>query len=108
MTKTVAIFTQSYLIDIPNNIQDELNFVCGLTDEIEKLIQSKFPQVAYQSTQFGIYEPNVDNLGKCQKCGCWTTDSTQENRVKEVSNGAVVNGQLLCDVCLPSDHELAF
>lgn len=107
MTQKIAIFTQSYLSHIPSDV-DEEQFVFALSNEIEKLIEEKFSQVAWQSTRFGIYDPKVDNIGQCQHCGAWTSDRNKQNFVAEISVGAVVDGQLCCDLCLPSDHDLAF
>lgn len=53
-------------------------------------------------------EISTDNFGKCEGCGAWTSDHTKPDAVREVSNGAVVDGKWLCDVCLPDDHPNAF
>ncbi len=49
-----------------------------------------------------------DNIGRCASCGCFTSDYTKADAVRDVSNGAKVNGKWLCDVCLPQDHPNAF
>ncbi len=50
----------------------------------------------------------TENFGRCRLCGCPTSDKTQEHAVEEVSNGAIVDGDWLCDTCLPPDHPNAF
>jgi hypothetical protein len=48
------------------------------------------------------------NCGNCEKCGCWVTDLDKEGAISELNRGAVYDGKLLCDECLPPDHKYAF
>ena len=48
------------------------------------------------------------NCGRCAVCGGWVTDCARPDRIPELCNGAVVDGQLLCDDHLPPDHRWAF
>lgn len=50
------------------------------------------------------------NCGLCAHCGCWVSDRevALPKPISELSIGAVYQGQLLCDVCLPSNHSWAF
>lgn len=42
------------------------------------------------------------------KCGQWTTDREKPDSIVGLSNGATINGRLLCDECLPPKHKWAF
>jgi len=48
------------------------------------------------------------NAGQCSRCGQWTTDREASSPLRELCNGARIDGQLLCDDCLPADHRWAF
>lgn len=48
------------------------------------------------------------NCGKCRNCQTWATDKRYQNSVPELSNGAVVDNEWLCDLCLPKDHPNSF
>jgi len=60
------------------------------------------------SSSFGIYNSESDNVGQCVNCGAWMTDSEGNDPVKELSRGAKIDGNLLCDICLPKEHPIAF
>ena len=80
--------------------------------EIDRLIKSIAPKMLeneteYVSTQFLNLE-ECDNYGKCCNCGAWASDRRLKNFVKEFSNGAVINDDWYCDLCLPEDHENHF
>ena len=89
---------------------------CGLEqDEIERLASFLEKNVECNGNIFEwissepvIFDTEYDNIGKCVNCGTWTTDCDGRNPVKGVSNGAKINGILLCDICLPKDHSAAF
>lgn len=55
-----------------------------------------------------LLEPRNTNCGRCNNCNKWVTNREQEEHIDELNNGAIVNGQLLCDECLPEDHRWAF
>ena len=62
----------------------------------------------WYSTQEIILNPESMNCGKCACCGAWTTDMERADPVQGISHGAVVEGKLYCDECLPPDHPWAF
>lgn len=86
------------LMEITNRVEEAINreLGCQETDHL-----------GWQSTCPIDLDEQI-NCGHCANCGGWTTDCERTDRVPELSNGAVVNGQLLCDECLPSDHRWAF
>ena len=51
---------------------------------------------------------NNSNCGQCVKCHTWATDKRLDNSISELSNGAIVNKDWLCDLCLPKNHPNAF
>jgi hypothetical protein len=52
--------------------------------------------------------PEIMNCVKCSSCGAWTTDREKDEPIEGLTNGATVDGKLLCDECLPEDHKWAF
>jgi hypothetical protein len=48
------------------------------------------------------------NCGHCHNCNCWCTDKEKPNSISQLCNGAVYDGKLLCDECLPKNHRWAF
>lgn len=62
----------------------------------------------WQSTTELLLDPLTMNCGRCAKCRGWTTDREKPDPVAGLCNGATVNGELLCDECLPAGHRWAF
>lgn len=65
-------------------------------------------KAVWQSTSELYLDPKTMNCGKCAKCHGWTTDMEKLNYINGLCNGATVDGELLCDECLPEGHRWAF
>lgn len=97
--------------------EEEIN---GLSEEegLGKAIWEQLPfgeievdeahTLEWYSTREIILSPRTMNCGKCACCGGWTTDMEKADPVQGLSHGAVVDGKLYCDECLPPDHPWAF
>ena len=59
------------------------------------------------STRPELYDTDLHNIGKCAKCGAWTTDIDEDDAVFDVIPGAKIDDILYCDACLPKDHKWA-
>jgi hypothetical protein len=46
--------------------------------------------------------------GRCCNCGAWTSDTRDRRKVKELSNGAVLDGKWYCDLCLSDELQTIF
>lgn len=111
--KKTILVKVSYLVELP---KAKINSDDGLRDKIvNKLCDSRKVQIDgretilhWNSTSSLVLEPENLNCGKCSKCGQWTTDREKTDTVAGICNGATVDGKLLCDECLPSDHKWAF
>lgn len=112
--KTV-LFSVSYLIEVEDNLltgSDESevfkdNVFSKLSKNSWKKIDAKH-KANWNSSSFSILDPTRMNCGKCCRCGAWVTDREKSAPVVGLANGATVNGELLCDECLPKGHRWAF
>lgn len=111
--KKTVLIKVTYLVELS---EAEINSDDGMRDKIEnKLCEPRRLQIEdgekilhWNSTSSLVLEPENLNCGKCSKCGQWTTDREKPDKVAGICNGATVDGKLLCDECLPSDHKWAF
>ncbi|MMZ69382.1 hypothetical protein D1872_322140 [compost metagenome] len=65
-------------------------------------------KMKWESISTTVLDTTKMNCGRCNNCKSWVTNREEANPISELSNGAVVNGELLCDECLPEDHRWAF
>ena len=112
-SKKISLITVSYLVEI---LEEDLSNDDDLIDKITNhvcenknmIVNGKEIILEWNNTYSQILEPNEMNCGKCSECGQWTTDREKGNAIRGLCNGATVNGNLLCDDCLPTDHRWAF
>lgn len=71
-------------------------------------IEGKKVELQWIQTSANTLDEDKENCGKCSVCGAWTTDRDKDGCISELSDGAVFEGQLKCDICLPQDHRWAF
>src|SRR5262249_40569871 len=104
--------TLTVLVDVPaetagDGSSDELyELTLRLQDAVEQIESPFTPK--WNSTELLILDSNAMNCGRCKGCGCWASDREKAGFLSALNIGAVVNGDLLCDECLPPDHPLAF
>lgn len=111
--KETVLIKVSYLVELP---EEDINSVDGALDKImtkagndEKvLIDGKTFDLKWIETSSHALDIDNENCGRCANCGGWTTDREKPNYIPELCNGAIVDGKLLCDECLPPDHKWAF
>ena len=108
MIKKTVIIKVAYLIEL----QDEdgvLNRIMTRVGNDEKIpIDGQSFDLKWIATSSHTLDDANENCGKCSNCGAWTTDREKPNYIPELNDGATVEGKLLCDECLPSDHRWAF
>jgi hypothetical protein len=109
--KTVLIRTY-HLIEVD---EEELYKEDGLLDKIEKEISKDIElsigesvHMKWEGTSMTSLTPEIMNCGKCSCCGAWVTDREKADHIEGLCNGATVDGELLCDECLPEDHKWSF
>lgn len=94
-------------VAIANDITDEevmRNIVYKISDTInEYLISNHDIDISLLCTAFDKIQ-NETNLGQCAKCGTWVSDYMKPDRVSCTSNGENIDGQWLCDACIPKDN----
>lgn len=90
------IYHIAVVIDGDEDLQLEYNLE-------KRVVQSlKCTRAEYVSSWSEVLDGQ--NYGRCTKCGAWTSDWTKKMRISSFSNGAQVNGEWFCDLCLPEDH----
>jgi hypothetical protein len=101
--------TATFLYEIPDDLvyenEDEIYRKASF---IKKTFINGGDIFHLTSSVLSIYDTNKDNIGKCVNCGQWTTNREADNSIGSICNGAVVDGKLLCDDCLPKGHRWAF
>ncbi|WP_159066115.1 hypothetical protein [Deinococcus ficus] len=84
--------------------------IAALEQAIRALVESSGAAAAWVSTS--VAHVPTEASGQCHQCGAWTTDvmsPSREDRLRfHVSSGTFLEGNLLCDLCLPEDHPLHF
>ncbi len=83
---------------------EELSLEDRLSDGIQNLLDGQ-PAVLVSTTNEELIG---DNFGRCVKCGEWVSDCKKDNRIRWFSNGAQLDGNWYCDLCLPEDHSNHF
>lgn len=111
--KETVLINVSYLVELneeelmgDNSTIDKITSKIAQDEQIS--INEKNIELRWQSTSTYILDPSKSNCGKCTNCGAWVTDMEKSNPIPELVNGATVDGNLLCDECLPSEHRWAF
>ena len=110
--KTLLVRT-SYLIDIEDDLIEgydvdekiELHISNVLAKDVK--IDTTHTAIWSSCTHIVLY-PEENNCGKCVNCGGWTTDREKSGYISELGMGAIVDGKLLCDECLPRGHKHSF
>jgi len=110
-----ALFTVSYLIEIEDSLlknnEESEKFKNLIFEKLSKNQRKKIDEThiaRWNSSSFIVLDTEKLNCGKCSMCGGWTTDKEKGNSIDRLSNGATVEGELLCDECLPRGHRWAF
>ena len=110
-----VMITVSYLAEIPEEIagdEEALNTLLdGFSDALSgdrsaEVAGTEYP-LDWVSADTKLLDPETENCGRCAKCGILVTDMEEENPIEGLVAGATVNGQLLCDECLPLGHPWA-
>lgn len=107
MNKKTYLVKVAYLIDLTEDEYRALDHTVmhSVTDEI---ILNEQHRLTWESSSTIMLDPTTMNCGRCSNCNAWATDREKPNHIDELNNGATVEGQLLCDECLPEDHRWAF
>lgn len=112
-SKKTVLINVAYLLELPEEeLKDENGLLDKLTNQIcsdKKLeVEQGEYELSWNTTTSLTLDSESLNCGKCSKCGQWTTDRDKKEAIKGLTNGASVDGKLLCDECLPSSHRWAF
>lgn len=112
--KTV-LFNVSYLIEVEDDLLNGSNDAEVFNENVfKKLAPNSWKKIdakhiaKWNSSTFLVLDPTKMNCGKCCRCGNWATDREKMDHIMGLTNGAAINGELLCDECLPEDHRWAF
>ena len=112
--KKALMYRISYLVEIEDSEAGEYE----LRRKLSSIMWERLPKeeialdenhaADWQSTTELLLNPLTMNCGQCARCRGWTTDREKPDPVAGLCNGATVDGELLCDECLPEDHRWAF
>jgi hypothetical protein len=113
--KKTVIINVSYLVELSDDELDLNNdnstldkIISEIGEDKNLLVNDRNIEFKWTRTSSLLLEPKEMNCGRCVSCGQWTTDKEKPNDIKEICNGATVDGRLLCDDCLPPNHRWAF
>ncbi|HEY9839260.1 MAG: hypothetical protein ACAI44_27895 [Candidatus Sericytochromatia bacterium] len=111
-----VLLSMNYLVELPETMLeaeysdlDRLeSYLSGLGESVRNLQLFSALKLSWCSSQRTMLDPGEMNCARCQVCGQWTTDREAPEPMPELCPGAVVDGALLCDECLPQEHPQAF
>lgn len=110
-----VLFSVSYLIEVEDDLLLGSHEAEVFNNHVfNKLSKNRWKKIdanhiaKWNSSSFLALDPMRMNCGKCCRCGVWVTDREKTDCIAGLTNGAVVNGELLCDECLPINHRWAF
>lgn len=109
--KISVLLNVSFLFEADENeLNEDFNNYDKLQNEIIKKVEEigKDYNLKWESSQQIVLDEKNMNCGHCVNCGCWVTDLDKEATISGLNRGAIHNGKLLCDECLPKDHKHAF
>jgi len=110
--KKTILISINFLAEVPSHIANDFDFnefdriVNDLTDAIEA-VENRF-NLSWESTRTLLLNESTMNCGRCASCGRWVSDREIDNFIEQLNIAATVNGDLLCDECLPNNHRWAF
>jgi len=104
----IFIHRSSYLLEMDNHFQFDKDKIELMASCLEQDVNSNGFYLKWSSSSTAFYDTEVDNIGKCSNCGCWTTDIDQNDVISDVSRGARIENLLYCDLCLPKNHPIVF
>ena len=84
-----------------------------IQNEIEDILEKSLEESQYHSNA-EIVSVQIDdiskntNYGRCVICRDWASDKRQKDSVSQFSNGAKIDDQWYCDICLPKNHPSHF
>ncbi|WP_145410604.1 hypothetical protein [Paenibacillus xylanexedens] len=109
MNKTLLV-KSAYLVELTEeeflNKYDEI--MLSISNVIGRDISVSSNKLQWESISTILLDPETINCGRCNNCKSWVTDREKENHIDELNNGAIINGKILCDECLPEGHPWAF
>lgn len=111
VNKKTLLIKSAYFIELTEEEYqqnyDEINL--AISRVIGKdIMWSANRKMKWESISTTVLDTTKMNCGRCNNCNNWVTNREEANPISELNNGAVVNGELLCDECLPEDHRWAF
>jgi hypothetical protein len=113
--KKIIILTNRHLIEVDESLEwgskefDELELKINNAEIYSDTVAiDENHKAVWEQGRIELFNPKVDNCGRCACCGAWVTDYEKPEPIAGLCIGATVDGELLCDECLPQDHPLAF
>jgi hypothetical protein len=118
MTRHSTLLTIRVIVESDDIALDEIKTHFLLDENVETAIRDAVRSsmcsgssliVECVSTSFTCLDESP-GCGRCENCKRWTRDAEgmPETIQIDICRGAVVDGKLLCDECLPTEHPYAF
>ena len=104
----VLLCRTAHLVELSDNQEvnkGELRLIEGLIERDFRIDGITFKWISSNPV---LLDTSIDNIGKCCRCGAWTTDCANDQPENDLSFGARIKGDLFCDICLPKGHSLRF
>lgn len=100
--------TATYLYEVPEDLKyEDEDEIYRKSTFIERPFVSGEDTFEWISSVLGFFDTEEDNIGICDNCGSWTANREAGLAPLGICNGAIVDGKLLCDQCLPKGHRWA-
>ncbi len=118
MARHSTLLTIRVIVERDDVTYDEIKTPFSLEKNVEAAIRDALSSsmcaasnlsVECVSTSF-TYLDETPGCGRCESCKRWTCDAEGMPETSQIGicRGAKVDGKLLCDECLPTEHPYAF
>lgn len=98
----------SYLYKLYIVVEDDSNPVSN-QDSIDEIIEkSCFGHLDIDIVGSVVCDLDNSTCGKCSKCGAWVSDHEKPDHIDGFSDGCILDGEWVCDLCVPKSHPRHF
>lgn len=98
-----VLVTASVLVAAPSDEGELRERLSAIAQRLQRAVEQEFAGEAdcepVLRGAFHYLDDNSENARQCDRCGTWTTDVDQPDRLDALECGSVIGDQFLCEQC---------